>query len=75
MSVQEMQQRIIDQIRKIEAPELLELETEQTGVYELSEERKAIIMEAQAEYKAGKFITQEELDKEIDELLNEPIEQ
>lgn len=32
-------------------------------------------MGALADYEAGNYIIQEELDKEIDELLNEPIEQ
>ncbi|PZF74267.1 hypothetical protein [Taibaiella soli] len=77
MSVNELQQRIIDEVLKMESPELLEkfyklLEMEKEEyVYQLSEERKLIIREAQAEYKAGKYITQEELDKELDEWLEE----
>ncbi|MDQ3020614.1 MAG: hypothetical protein M3R36_08600 [Bacteroidota bacterium] len=78
MSTLELKQKIITRIRESQNPDLLkevirllEIESEDIDVYNLSEEQRKGIDQAREEIKNGKFISNEQSDKEIDEWLRE----
>jgi len=78
MSTLELKQKIITRIRESQNPDLLkevirllEIESEDIEVYKLSEEQRKGIDQAREEIKNGKFISNEQSDKEIDEWLRE----
>jgi len=72
----ELRERLIQKIREIEDIEILEeiygwLEDEShLGVYQLSEFEKGEVREAQEEIRKGKGISDEDVNKEIDEWLD-----
>jgi hypothetical protein len=77
MSTIELRKRLIDKIQKTdnknilqEAYRLLELEAEDIEVYKLSDDQKRVVNEARQEIKDGKFLTDNQADKEIDEWLS-----
>lgn len=76
MSTAELRKRLIDRISKTNDPAILEevyrlldLDTSELDVYSLTDEQKSVIEEAQGEIKAGKYITDGEVNKDIDEWL------
>jgi predicted transcriptional regulator len=78
MSTIELKKRLIDKIQELDntrllqaASRLLGLETDDIEVYRLSLAQKNAINEAREQIKRGEFFTEEEVDKEIDEWLNE----
>jgi hypothetical protein len=77
MSTVELKKRLIDKIQKTEnksllqeAFRLLELETEDIGVYKLSDEQKSVVNEARQQFTTGNSLTNDQADNEIDEWLN-----
>jgi hypothetical protein len=77
MSTVELRKRLIDKIQKIddenlleEAYRLLEGETEDIEIYKLSDEQRNVVNEARQQIKNGKFLTDDQANKEIDEWLN-----
>lgn len=77
MSTTELRKRLIEKIQKTdnknileEAYRLLERETEDIEVYELSHDQKKAVGEAKQQIKEGKFLTNDQADKEIDEWLS-----
>jgi hypothetical protein len=78
MSTLELKQKLINSIKEIDNPELLkevfrllEIENEEAEIYKLSEEEKKGIEEARAEIQAGKYISDENANKDIDKWLKE----
>jgi len=76
MSIIELKKKLINRIRESENPNLLkevfrllEIESEDIDIYKLSEEQKKGIDKAREEIKKGKFIPNDEADREIDEWL------
>jgi hypothetical protein len=75
MSTSELKEKLIDKIRQTEDPEILEEIShlfqlqEPDTVYDLNEEQKNIIAEAEQQIKNGKYLTDDEADKDIDEWL------
>lgn len=77
MSTIELRKRLIDKIQKTddknllqEAYRLLELETEDIEIYKLSDDQRKAIQEGRLQIKEGKFLTNDQSDKEIDEWLS-----
>lgn len=77
MSTAELKKRLIDKINKTEnrlilkeVIRLLDIESEEIEVYKLNANQKAAIDLARAQMKEGKFLTEEQANKEIDEWLN-----
>ena len=77
MSTIELRKRVIDKIQKTdnedllaEAYRLLELETEDIEIYKLNNDQRKAISEARQQIKSGQFLTDEQSNKEIDELLS-----
>lgn len=77
MSTLELKKRILQKIESIdqdyllkEVLSLLEFETTSEPI-KLSEDQKAAVDQAREQIKTGDFYTNEEVDKEIDEWLNE----
>lgn len=78
MSGAELKKRLIERIQKIddvnllgEAFRLLQPKSEDIDVYRLSEEQRAAVNEAREQYARGEFLTDDEVNKNIDEWLNE----
>ena len=78
MSTAELKKRLIDKIEQTDNIKLLEdayrllaLETMDIEIYKLSDDQKIAVKEAREEYKAGKYLTDEQVNKEIDEWLSE----
>jgi hypothetical protein len=76
ISTVELRKRLIDKIQKIdnenlleEAYRLLEGETEDIEIYKLSDEQRNVVNEAREQIKNGKFLTDDQANKEIDEWL------
>ena len=76
MSTPELKKRLIDKIRRTKDPaileeayRLLEIETEDLGIYNLTDDQKSAIEEAQKQIKEGKFLTDDQANKDIDEWL------
>ena len=77
MSTVELRKKLIEKIQKTEnevlleeAYRLLELETEDIEVYNLTEEQRKAISEGREQIKNGKFLTDDEASNEIDEWLS-----
>ncbi len=77
MSTSELSNRLIEKIKETkderileEAYGLLDLENENIEVYKLNDAQKKAINESREQIKNGKFLTEEEANKEIDEWLN-----
>jgi len=76
MSTAELKVRLIKEISDSDDEQLLkdvyhliELEKDDLLPYKLSEEQMSAVNEAQEQIKAGKFLTDDEANKEIDEWL------
>ena len=76
MSAVELKKRLIDKIQKTENEDLLEeayrllqLETEDIEIYKLTGDQKRAIDEARNQIKNGQFLTDEQVNKEMDEWL------
>jgi hypothetical protein len=77
MSTVELRKRLIDKIQKTEnrnllqeAYRLLEIDVEDIEVYKFSDDQKSVVNEAQQQIKSGKFLANDQSDKETDEWLN-----
>lgn len=75
MSFIELKKILVSKIAETEDEELLKmvyrLLNSGSDVYQLSEEQASILNEAQAEYKAGNYITHDELLKELNKWLKD----
>lgn len=78
MSTTELQNKVIDKIRKIEDTDLLmdvnrliEIETSDEEIYKLNAEEITAVTEAQNQIKNGQFLTDEEAKKDIREWLKQ----
>lgn len=76
MTVKELKKRLIGKINQTDNNELLAemyrlIANEETdnAVYELSEEQLRAVEEGQIQYKDGRFLTEEQADKDIEEWL------
>ena len=76
MRTEELKKRLIEKIEKTddysrleEAFRLLQLETEDVEVYNLSEDQKSAVNEARQQIRNGQFLTDDEANKEIGEWL------
>jgi len=76
MTVKELKKRLIGKINQIENNELLEemyrlISTEETdiSIYQLSDEQLNAVEEGQLQFKSGRFLTEDQADKEIEEWL------
>ncbi len=74
MSTLELRKRLIEKIQKTdddnllkEAYRLLELDAEDIEIYKLSDDQKQIVNEAKHQIQNGKYLTNDQADKEIDE--------
>lgn len=77
MSNAELKKRLIDKIQKTdnedlleEAFRLLQLESEDIEVYKLSDEQKSAVNEAREQIERGEFLTDDQVNKDVDEWLN-----
>ena len=77
MSTIELRKRLIDKIQETdnenlleEAYRLLELETENIDVYKLTDDQRKAVNEGKQQIKDGKFLTDEQANKEIDGWLS-----
>jgi len=73
----ELKERLISKILRSDSPELLggvfrllAIKNEEIEVIKLSDQQKQAILKGQADIKNGRFLTNEEASKEIDEWLN-----
>ena len=78
MSTAELKTKIINEITESDDEELLrdvlrllEIEGGDNDIYILSEEQERAISKAQDSVRAGKFLTEEEVNKKMDEWLGE----
>jgi hypothetical protein len=76
MSTSQLKEKLISTIREMDNEQLLKeigrlLQLETKAKYLLSDKQVQIVREAQEQIKRGKYLTEEEADKEIDEWLNE----
>lgn len=78
MSTVELRKRLIEKIQATsddhlleEANRLFEIETEELDIYLLNDEQKTIIGQSRQQISQGKFISDEQANKEIDEWLGE----
>jgi len=76
MTTPDLKKRLIDKIQKTENQvileevyRLLEIETEDLEIYKLNDEQKLAIREAKEQIKNGKFLSDEEVNKNIDVFL------
>lgn len=76
MSKTELKEKLIDKIRDTEDPGLLEeishlLQLQEPDtVYAMNEDQKMLVKEARHQIKNGKYLTNDEADKDIDEWLS-----
>lgn len=77
MSTKELKKKLIEKIEKTESNELLaeayrllELGTEDIEIYTLSEEQKSAVEEARQQIRDGKFLTNDDANREIREWLD-----
>lgn len=77
MTVRELKKKLIGKIDQSEDSELLEEmyrlianEESDSSIYELSEEQIRAVEEGQLQYKNGKFLTDKQADKDIEEWLD-----
>ena len=77
MTTMELKKKVIRRIYTLEDDLLLEEISKMVGVennagtYYLSEEQKKAVKEARQQYSRGEYISNEELEKEIEKWLNE----
>jgi predicted transcriptional regulator len=76
MSTVELKRNLIEKIKKIDNEDLLndvnrliDLETSNNDIYVLNEEEEQAIAEAENQIKNGRFLTDEEAKKDIEEWL------
>lgn len=71
----ELKKRLIGKINQTQKSEILEemyrliVNEETDNIYELSDEQKKAVEEAQQQFKNGQFLKSEQADKEIEEWL------
>ena len=71
----ELKKRLIGKINQTQNNEILEemyrliVNEETDNIYELSDEQRKAVEEAQQQFKNGKFLKSEQADKEIEEWL------
>jgi len=77
MSTVELRKRLIDKIQKTEnkdlleeASRLLELEMDNIEVYKLTDDQRKAVQDGREQIKKGKYLTDEQANKETDEWLN-----
>lgn len=77
MSTIELKERLIEKIQETnddnileEAYRLLELEATDTAIYKFSESQKTAIETYRLQIKEGKFLSNDEANKDIEEWLN-----
>lgn len=76
MSTSTLKEKLISRIREMDNEELLKeidrlLQFETKAKYLLSDGQVQIVQEAEEQIKKGKYLTEKEADKEVDEWLNE----
>ncbi len=78
MKTIEIKKKLIRKIFSIEDKTLLKemsimvgIDNEEEEIYHLSDEQLKAVEEAQEQYLRGEYVTNEELEKEIEEWLNE----
>ncbi len=78
MKTIELKKKLIRKIYSLEDKSLLKevsriigIENEENEIYHLSDEQLKAVEEAQEQYLRGEYITNEEIEKEIEEWLNE----
>lgn len=78
MTVVELKNQIVHRIQETTSSDILEevyrllaIESDSTITYTLSEVQLQSITEAKNQIKQGRFVTNEQADKEIDEWLNQ----
>jgi hypothetical protein len=76
MSTAELKSKLIDEIKGsdnedllLEMYRLIQIENGDVSIYPLTEDQISMVRESQAEVKAGKFLTDEEANKDIDKWL------
>ena len=76
MSTVELRKKLIEKIQKTENSELLEeayrlldVGTEDMEIYKFSDEQRSAVAEGRQQIKDGKFLTEDEANREIDEWL------
>lgn len=76
MSTLELKKRLINRIQETdnqqlleEAFRLLELESEQLEVYRLSDQQRSAVNESKEQFKTGRFLTDQQVNKDLDEWL------
>lgn len=76
MSTNELRERLIEKIQQTdnkyilkEVSILFDIENDETEIYKLTNDQKREINAAQLQIKDGKFFSNDEVDKEIDEWL------
>lgn len=76
MSITELQKRLIHKIQNTkddrileEAYRLLEIESDNSEPYPLTEEQKSVVQKAKIQINNGQFLTDEQANNEIDEWL------
>ena len=76
MTVTELKKRLIGKINQSENNEILEemyrlIANEETdnSIYELSDEQRNVVEEAQQQFKNGQFLASEQADNDIEEWL------
>lgn len=77
MSTLKLRKKLIEKIQKTdddnllkEAYRLLELDAEDIEIYKLSDDQKQIVNEAKHQIQNGKYLTNDQADKEINEWLS-----
>lgn len=77
MSTVELRKRLIDKIQKTEnkdlleeASRLLDLEAENSEICKLTDEQRKAVHEAKKQITEGKYLTDDQANKETDEWLN-----
>ncbi len=77
MSTAELKKKLISRIKDTddkavlrEVERILGSDTKKSKLYKLSDEQVRAVQEAREEIKRGKFLTNEEVDKEIDQWLS-----
>ena len=76
MSTVELKERLISKILHTDSPELLgevfrllEIENEEIEVMQLSDQQKQAILKGQEDIANGRFLTNEQVNREMDEWL------
>jgi len=77
MSTVELRKRLIDKIQKTEnkdlleeASRLLDIEAENLEIYKLTDEQRKAVHEGKKQIAEGRYLTDDQANKETDEWLN-----